>query len=127
MQSGRGIIYSKWRRENCEQNRSKPWKRHEDFHASDVTGTLHIVLADGIYIDALNLKSPLQNQIRCMAAFVYELIRQIQEAGINVKLMEEIEHFAVIDQLLVWHGGMNLLGKEDAWDNLIRVKDTKAA
>ena len=27
----------------------------------------------------------------------------------------------------VWHGGMNLLGKEDAWDNLIRVKDAKAA
>lgn len=23
--------------------------------------------------------------------------------------------------------GMNLLGKEDAWDNLIRVKDQKAA
>lgn len=27
----------------------------------------------------------------------------------------------------VWHGGMNLLGKEDVWDNLIRVKDRKAA
>lgn len=25
------------------------------------------------------------------------------------------------------HLGMNLLGKEDAWDNLIRVKDGKAA
>ena len=59
--------------------------------------------------------------------FVYELIRQIQEAGINVKLTDGMEHFAVIDQLLVWHGGVNLLGKEDSWDNLIRVKDTKAA
>ena len=29
--------------------------------------------------------------------------------------------------MIVWHGGMNLLGKEDAWDNLIRVKDAKAA
>lgn len=28
---------------------------------------------------------------------------------------------AVIDDYLVWHGGMNLLGKEDVWDNLIRV------
>lgn len=62
------------------------------------------------------------------AAFYHELIRQMQEAGINVKLAEDQkEHFAVIDQLLVWHGGMNLLGKEDAWDNLIRVKDVKAA
>ena len=25
------------------------------------------------------------------------------------------------------HGGMNLLGKADAWDNLIRVSDKKAA
>lgn len=53
-------------------------------------------------------------------AFVYELIRQIQEVRIDVKLTNDIEHFAVIDQLLVWHGGMNLLGKEDAWDNLIK-------
>ena len=55
--------------DNCKQNRPKPWKRHEAFYASDVTGTLHIVLADGIYIDTLNLKPRLQNQIRCMAAF----------------------------------------------------------
>jgi hypothetical protein len=30
-------------------------------------------------------------------------------------------------RLCVWHGGMNLLGKADVWDNLIRVKDTQAA
>jgi hypothetical protein len=49
-------------------------------------------------------------------------------ADINVKCTEnEAEHFAVIDRSLVWHGGMNLLGKEDAWDNLIRIKDAKAA
>lgn len=59
--------------------------------------------------------------------FVYGLILQMQEAGIIVKTANEMEHFAVIDQLLVWHGGMNLLGKEDVWDNLIRVKDRKAA
>ena len=51
------------------KNRLKPWKRHDAFAAADVTGKLHIVLADGIYIDALNLKPYLQNQIRCMAAF----------------------------------------------------------
>ena len=33
----------------------------------------------------------------------------------------------MIDGSLVWHGGMNLLGKEDSWDNLIRVKDRKVA
>ena len=62
------------------------------------------------------------------AAFLYALIEQMQGVGIRVEISEEeIEHFAVIDHLLVWHGGMNLLGKEDAWDNLIRVRDEKAA
>lgn len=37
------------------------------------------------------------------------------------------EHFAVIDHELVWHGGMNLLGKEDAWDNLMRVRSAQVA
>ena len=61
-------------------------------------------------------------------AFLYALIRQMQDVGLRVEISEEeIEHFAVIDHLLVWHGGMNLLGKEDAWDNLIRVRDEKAA
>lgn len=41
---------------------------------------------------------------------------------------EEItEHFAVFDEELVWHGGMNLLGKADVWDNLMRIKDQKVA
>lgn len=50
-------------------SRQKPWKRQDGFEVSDVTGKLHIVLADGVYIDALNLKPRLQNQIRCMATF----------------------------------------------------------
>ena len=40
---------------------------------------------------------------------------------------EDSEHYAVIDRRLVWHGGMNLLGKADAWDNLIRVESVQAA
>jgi hypothetical protein len=32
-----------------------------------------------------------------------------------------------IDDILVWHGGMNLLGKEDVWDNLIRIKNPDVA
>lgn len=27
----------------------------------------------------------------------------------------------------MWHGGMNLLGKEDVWDNLMRIKDHQVA
>lgn len=40
---------------------------------------------------------------------------------------EVIEHFAIIDDELVWHGGMNLLGKEDVWDNLMRIQSTQVA
>lgn len=58
----------------------------------------------------------------------YELIREMQNAAINVVKKEEVEErFAVIDDELVWHGGMNLLGKEDAWDNLIRIKNHQVA
>lgn len=56
------------------------------------------------------------------------MIIQMQEAGVNVLLKEEIaEHFAVMDEELVWHGGMNLLGKEDIWDNLMRIKSAQVA
>ncbi|MBQ9061792.1 MAG: hypothetical protein IJ121_03035 [Eubacterium sp.] len=52
----------------------------------------------------------------------------MKKNGIMVRLtVEDTEHYAVIDRHLVWHGGMNLLGKADAWDNLIRVESTQAA
>ena len=61
-------------------------------------------------------------------ADVQEMISLMQQAGISVVLTKtEGEHYAVIDQKLVWHGGMNLLGREDAWDNLIRIESVKAA
>jgi hypothetical protein len=69
-----------------------------------------------------------ENVLCVNVAFVYSLINQMKNAAIHVQLSEkEIEHFAVIDNSLVWHGGMNLLGKEDIWDNLIRVKNVKVA
>ena len=38
-----------------------------------------------------------------------------------------IDHFAFIDDELVWHGGLNLLGKEDVWVNLMRIKSSQVA
>ncbi len=56
------------------------------------------------------------------------LIEEMQQNGIVVRMSEEeCEHFAVIDRKLVWHGGMNLLGRADAWDNLIRIENEQAA
>ena len=60
--------------------------------------------------------------------FTGDMIRDMQKEGINVVVRDEvIEHFAVIDDVLVWHGGMNLLGKEDAWDNLMRIQSAQVA
>ena len=56
------------------------------------------------------------------------LIDEMRKSGIAVRLTDRTsEHYAVIDRRLVWHGGMNLLGKADAWDNLIRVENLQAA
>ena len=70
-----------------------------------------------------------ENNIFGNAEFLHSLIRRMKEDGICVRTAEETPRcFAVIDRSLVWHGGVNLLGKEDAWeDNLIRVRDVKAA
>jgi superfamily II DNA or RNA helicase len=61
-------------------------------------------------------------------AYLLGLIHQLREIGINIGYTDNVnEHYAVIDRSLVWHGGMNLLGKADVWDNLIRVKDIQAS
>lgn len=61
-------------------------------------------------------------------AHYYSMIKQMEEAGVQVIVKDEVdEHFALIDDELVWHGGMNLLGKEDVWDNLMRIKSASVA
>ena len=56
------------------------------------------------------------------------MLKEMRESGIYVIVRNEVtEHFAVIDDELVWHGGMNLLGKEDAWDNLMRISSFQVA
>ena len=58
----------------------------------------------------------------------HEMINQMEASGIQVIIKDDVdEHFAVMDEELVWHGGMNLLGKEDVWDNLIRIKSAVVA
>ena len=52
-----------------EGKRLKPWKRETKFHKSDIVGTMHLLLGNGVYIDTLNLMPRIQNQIRSLAAF----------------------------------------------------------
>ena len=51
-----------------------------------------------------------------------ELMERLRKAGFEIRLVEDTcEHYAIIDQEIVWYGSMNLLSKEDAEDNLMRV------
>jgi len=50
-------------------NRIKPWNRVRRFSKNDVDGKMSIILSDRIYVDTINLKPLIQNQIRRLAAF----------------------------------------------------------
>lgn len=56
------------------------------------------------------------------------LMEQLRKAGFHIELVEQTcEHFAVIDNEIVWYGSVNLLSKEDAEDNLMRVVNKEIA
>lgn len=49
-------------------------------------------------------------------------MERLRKAGFEIRLVEEsCEHYAVIDNEIVWYGSVNLLSKEDAEDHLMRV------
>ncbi len=46
----------------------------------------------------------------------------MRNAGFHMNLMEDYcERYCIIDRNIVWYGSTNLLEKEDAEDNLMRV------
>ena len=49
------------------------------------------------------------------------------EAGKFGFRRDTFEKVVRLKRILVWHGGMNLLGKEDAWDNLMRINNPEVA
>lgn len=62
------------------------------------------------------------------SSYYMEQINKLKTSGINVIAKADVsEHFCVIDGSLVWHGGVNLLGSEDIWDNLIRINSEPVA
>ena len=60
--------------------------------------------------------------------FWMQLHEDMRQAGFYIKTVEEsCEHFAIIDQEVVWYGNMNLLGKEKIEDSMMRVKSKEIA
>jgi len=57
-----------------------------------------------------------------------ELLEELRNSGFNIVLAEDnCKHFAVIDNEIVWYGSMNLLSKDDAEDNIMRVVGKRIA
>lgn len=64
-----------------EDEREKPWDRVGCFNKNDVSGKLHIILSNGIYVDNTNLKASMQNKIRRMAAISNPIFYKNQAIG----------------------------------------------
>ncbi|WP_248405434.1 TOTE conflict system archaeo-eukaryotic primase domain-containing protein [Butyrivibrio fibrisolvens] len=57
-----------------------------------------------------------------------QLVHLLRDNAINVHLKEYMhEHFAIIDDEIIWYGSMNLLSRAKADDNLMRVKSRETA
>ena len=56
------------------------------------------------------------------------LVEILKNCGVRIKLQEHMhEHFAIIDEEIVWYGSMNFLSRAKVDDNLMRVKSKDAA
>ena len=56
------------------------------------------------------------------------LLESLRTAGFEIQYAEETcQHFAVIDEKIVWYGSMNLLSRDDVKDNIMRLESRKVA
>lgn len=57
-----------------------------------------------------------------------KLSYELNKIGIETLVKDDVKScFAVIDEDLVWYGSMNLLGKADYYDNLVRMESKQIA
>lgn len=57
-----------------------------------------------------------------------QLHEEMSQTGFYIKTVEDTcEHFAIMDQEIVWYGSMNLLAKSSADDSMMRVQSKKIA
>lgn len=60
--------------------------------------------------------------------YIMEVIKDFQNDGIKIAFSNfSPEKYTIIDDNIVWHGSVNFLGKDDVWDNLIRIESTSIA
>lgn len=93
---------------------------------SDFIRTTTTLLQNGIHIKVYTLSPKAyptdarENQ--------HQMIAKLQQIGISVKESENCrDHFAIIDDSIIWYGSMNLLSREKEDDNLMRIQSTQIA
>ena len=58
----------------------------------------------------------------------FGLMESLRTAGWEIRLVREnCQHFAVIDEQIVWYGSMNLLSRDDVEDNIMRLESQEVA
>ena len=56
------------------------------------------------------------------------LLESLRTAGFEIQYAEETcQHFAVIDEKIVWYGSMNLLSRDNVEDNIMRLESREVA
>jgi len=56
------------------------------------------------------------------------LLENLRTAGCEIRFAREnCQHFAVIDEKIVWYGSMNLLSRDDVEDNIMRLESREIA
>ncbi len=56
------------------------------------------------------------------------LLESLRTAGFEIQYAEDTcQHFAVIDEKIVWYGSMNLLSRDDVEDNIMRLESREVA
>lgn len=62
------------------------------------------------------------------SAYWMQLMTKLKAAGIELRTAPEVfGNFAVIDNRIVWYGGIHLLGEADSDESLVRYEDEKLA
>ncbi len=62
------------------------------------------------------------------AGFWMQLHEEIRQAGFYIRTVEDsCEHFALIDQNIVWYGNINILGNAKLEDSMMRLESKEIA
>ena len=56
------------------------------------------------------------------------LLESLRTGGCEVRFAQDnCQHFAIIDETVLWYGSMNLLSRDDVEDNIMRLESREVA